>query len=86
VSGRELQRFLPADVGAMPPMAAPKPVPGPALVRDYQAVQSHTAVQLRQALAAHGGNQSRAAQALGLTVRQFSYRLKKLGLQNVDNL
>ncbi|MFO0004231.1 MAG: helix-turn-helix domain-containing protein, partial [bacterium] len=28
----------------------------------------------------HGGNRSRAAQALGLTLRQFSYRCKKLGL------
>jgi Nif-specific regulatory protein len=79
VSGRELQRFLPADLNAGAPLAAPKAAPGAALVRDYQAVQSHTAAQLRQALAAHGGNQSRAAQALGLTVRQFSYRLKKLG-------
>ena len=86
VSGRELQRFLPADMGAVAPLAVPKPMPGPALVRDYQAVQSHTAVQLQQALAAHGGNQSRAAQALGLTVRQFGYRLRKLGLHNVDNL
>ena len=80
VSSRELQRFLPAGRGVE--VAAP----GPALVRDYLAVQSHTAAQLQQTLAAHGGNQSRAAQALGLTVRQFSYRLRKLGIQNVDNL
>ena len=80
VSSRELQRFLPVGPGTE---VAP---PGPALVRDYQAVQSHTAAQLQQTLAAHGGNQSRAAQALGLTVRQFSYRLRKLGLHNVDNL
>jgi len=32
------------------------------------------------------GNQSRAAQALGLTVRQFSYRLQKLRLHNVNNV
>ncbi|MDO9405296.1 MAG: sigma 54-interacting transcriptional regulator [Polaromonas sp.] len=56
------------------------------LVRDYQPVQSHPAEQLEQALKAHGGNQSRAAQALGLTVRQFSYRLRKMAGQNVDNL
>ena len=80
VSSRELQRFLPVGLGAE---VAP---PGPAGVRDYQAVQSHPAAQLQQALAAHGGNQSRAAQALGLTVRQFNYRLRKLGLHNVDNL
>jgi Nif-specific regulatory protein len=86
VSSRELQRFLPAAKGNEAPLTAPKPAPGPVLVRDYQAVQSHTAAQLQQALAAHGGNQSRAAQALGLTVRQFAYRLRKLSLQNVDNL
>ena len=34
---------------------------------------------LRAALAAARGNKSRAAQALGLTLRQFDYRLKKLG-------
>jgi Nif-specific regulatory protein len=42
--------------------------------------------ELHQALAAHGGNQSRAAQALGLTVRQFAYRLRKFDEQNVANL
>ena len=89
VSGRELQRFLPAGLGdevAAPEMQQPKMASGPPLVRDYLAVQSHTPSQLRQTLATHGGNQSRAAQALGLTVRQFSYRLQKLSSQNVDNL
>ena len=94
VSGPELERFLPTGLDAAAaehlPMAtlAGKPMPitaGP-LVRDYQAAQSHSAAQLQQALHAHGGNQSRAAQALGLTVRQFSYRLRKIGLHNVDNL
>ena len=31
--------------------------------------------------AQHHGNQSRAAQSLGLTLRQFSYRLRKAGLR-----
>ncbi len=65
-----------------------KPASAP-LVRDYRAVQSHPMAQLQQALAAHGGNQSRAAQALGLTVRQFAYRMSKLGKldqQSVANL
>jgi Nif-specific regulatory protein len=52
----------------------------------YQPAQSHTSAQLEQALQAHGGNQSRAAQALGLTARQLGYRLKKMGLRNGDNL
>ena len=49
------------------------------LVRDYRVATSHPVAELQQALAAHGGNQSRAAQALGLTARQFSYRLRKFG-------
>ena len=94
VTGKELERFLPkaqdADPGApaMRQNALPAVPPSAfaAEVRDYQSARSHSALQLQQALAAHGGNQSRAAQAMGLTVRQFSYRLQKLGLHNVDNL
>jgi Nif-specific regulatory protein len=83
VHAKELRRFLPADNGDAPllkPVAASAHAALPPLVRDYQTVQSHSAVQLQQALQAHGGNQSRAAQALGLTARQFGYRLRKLGL------
>ena len=94
VSGPELERFLPTGLDAaaaehlpMAPLAGkPMAITAGPLVRDYQAAQSHSAAQLQQALHAHGGNQSRAAQALGLTVRQFSYRLRKMGLHNVDNL
>lgn len=89
VSGRELERFLPSTISTKPPtkpVAAPLAMASAPLVRDYQTAQSHSATQLREALAAHGGNQSRAAQAMGLTVRQFGYRLKKLGQHNADNL
>jgi len=97
VSGKELIRYLPADnqdrqdIKATQSAAAASHASLPqALVRDYQAVQSHSAAQLQQALRAHGGNQSRAAQAIGLTARQFGYRLQKLGVQlgaqSVDNL
>ncbi|CAG9177173.1 Nitrogen fixation protein VnfA [Cupriavidus pampae] len=51
-----------------------------ALVRPYVTAQSHSAQQLRQALIECGGNKSRAAQLLGLTVRQLVYRLEKLGV------
>ena len=88
VSARELERFLPAEQSFQthaeaPIAAAPSASPWPALhtnpvVRDYQSAQSHSPEQLKQALLAHGGNQSRAAQAVGLTVRQFAYRLQKL--------
>ncbi len=91
VSAPEVERFLPPEQDAAPAMAsaghahAPPGEAAPA-VREYQPARSHSAAQLQQALLAHGGNQSRAAQALGLTVRQFSYRLRKMGLHNVDNL
>jgi Nif-specific regulatory protein len=92
VSGEELARFLPQEAQSQAlnqtmslPAGQKSTAPLP-VVRDYQAVQSHPAAQLQQALKDHGGNQSRAAQALGLTVRQYSYRLRKLGTHNVDNL
>jgi Nif-specific regulatory protein len=89
VSAEELERFLPHEQDSrMPsqPAATQQAAVSVPVVRDYLAAQSHPAVQLQQALRDHGGNQSRAAQALGLTVRQFSYRLRKLGLHNVDNV
>lgn len=55
--------------------------PPPPLVRPYQSADSHDADTLQDALTRHGGNQSRAAQSLGLTLRQFGYRLKKAGLR-----
>ena len=93
VSSQELQRFLPAAQGSSDNHLGGSDTrdrPGRAglgvarvaaapLVRDYRAAHSHLASQLKQALAEHGGNQSRAAQALGLTARQFNYRLRKLG-------
>ena len=84
VSARELERFLPHEsLVAVPPpnvhevlpLALPAALP---LVRGYLSADSHSATQLQQALATHGGNQSRAAQAVGLTARQFSYRLRKI--------
>lgn len=50
-------------------------------MRDYRSVHSHTEPALREALARSGGNQSRAAQLLGLTPRQFAYRWKRLSSQ-----
>ena len=81
VTARELERFMP-DAGA-PEAAADLPAQAllPATVRDYQPAASHTAALLQQVLQAHQGNQTRAAQQLGLTLRQFSYRLRKAGLR-----
>jgi Nif-specific regulatory protein len=90
VTAVALERFMPESSppapGAVdgPRSSAPQAAPGPApdaLVRDYQSANSHTAEHLRKALDQHQGNQSRAAQSLGLTLRQFSYRLRKAGLR-----
>ncbi|MGP5475270.1 sigma-54 interaction domain-containing protein [Pseudomonas helleri] len=50
-------------------------------IRPYVSAESHSPETLTRALAQTGGNKSRAAQVLGLTSRQFNYRLKKLGLE-----
>ncbi|MGV3679708.1 MAG: sigma-54 interaction domain-containing protein [Acidovorax sp.] len=83
VTGEELDRFLPNVAAASPPpaAAAPQPLTELPLVRDYAPAHSHSAQTLQAALADHHGNQSRAAQSLGLTLRQFSYRLRKAGLR-----
>jgi len=82
VTAADLERFLPAapeTVSAARAMSAPPPVaPPPSLVRDWRPSDSHALQELEAALARHGGNQSRAAQSLGLTPRQFAYRLRKL--------
>ncbi|MBL8388276.1 MAG: sigma 54-interacting transcriptional regulator [Hydrogenophaga sp.] len=84
VHAADLPRFVPEAL-ATPPSPAPRSSP-PAdiaapLVRAYQSAESHDAPTLQAALTRHGGNQSRAAQSLGLTLRQFSYRLRKAGLR-----
>ena len=86
VTEAALQRFvqLPVPDVASQPLAAPVAlfnVPNAMpLVRMYAPADSHAASALQAALQAHGGNQSRAAQSLGLTVRQFSYRLRKIAM------
>ena len=91
VTRGELDRFLPAAAAPLPPSppsaSAQQIVSGPPLaaaaplVRDYAPAQSHSVQVLQTALAEYHGNQSRAAQSLGLTLRQFSYRLRKAGLK-----
>ena len=60
------------------PLAPPVDPTRPPLVREYRSHESHERSALLDALERAGGNKSRAAQALGLTVRQFAYRLQKL--------
>jgi Nif-specific regulatory protein len=63
--------------------AGTAPAPAPAAgaeaqaVRAYWPVDSHPLPVLQAALTRHHGNQSRAAQSLGMTPRQFTYRLRR---------
>jgi Nif-specific regulatory protein len=66
------------DESSHDPASHRAPVP----VRPYRHVDSHPARALVEALEQSGGNKSRAAQQLGMTPRQFSYRWQKLGLPN----
>ena len=80
ISQAEVERFLPAGPAtalALKPVTALQPDAAPA-VREYRELHSHSAQELRQAMARHGGNQSRAAQSLGMTPRQFGYRWRRL--------
>lgn len=69
---------IPATFSA--PLPATIPQPGVASVRAYQAVQPGDRTQIEAALAQTNGNKSRAAQLLGMTLRQLNYRIKVLGL------
>ena len=89
VTAGDLRRFMPAPgagpkalrtaSAARPPPPAGDPAVATPWVREYLPAHHHPAEQLLAALQAHGGNKSRAAQSLGLTLRQLTYRLKKIG-------
>jgi Nif-specific regulatory protein len=66
-------RSLPVQSSAAPPTA-------PGAVRAYFAVQENDRTTIEQALHNSNGNKSRAAQQLGLTLRQLSYRMSLLGI------
>lgn len=62
-----------------PPPAAPVAAARSG-IRAYQPVTTDERMQILMALEAHGGNKSRAANALNLTLRQFNYRIQILGI------
>ncbi len=87
ISQAEVERFLPAGAAtalalkpaaALPRDATPSGDSSAPIIREYRELHSHSAQELRQAMARHGGNQSRAAQSLGMTPRQFGYRWRRL--------
>ena len=76
--------FQAAGASVPSPQSAAAQVPDPAAAapmaqaRHYQWVREEDRDPLEAALQQAGGNQARAARAMGLTARQFSYRLRKL--------
>ncbi len=68
---------LPQDV---PRQAVPEAPPASSIVRSYSTVGSAERSQIQAALATHGGNKSRTAKALNLTLRQLNYRIQVLGI------
>jgi Nif-specific regulatory protein len=52
----------------------------PSLIRSYQSVSESERDRIAAALAAHGGNKSRTAKALNLTLRQLNYRIQVLAI------
>ena len=60
--------------------ALPHHTAGEPRVRAYHSVQESDRAALETALRDSNGNKSRAAQSLNMTLRQFNYRLKILGI------
>ncbi len=85
VTGQDIAAILSADApktardpgGPEDRDAAPMPLWSS---RPYAGSDSHSAADLQNAVTRCGGNKTRAAQLLGLTGRQFSYRWQKSGL------
>ena len=78
---RDVERFLTTDSPEEGLQTEPGFYPETAAaagLRPYATASSHTREQLARALRSSGGNKSRAAQLLGLTGRQFSYRWGKM--------
>ena len=78
-------RSVPVD---SPPMSAaaaaasPSSYNGASMNRPYSWVRKDEAEAIAEALKHTGGNKTRAAAILGMSPRQFRYRLEKLGLPN----
>ncbi len=66
---------------ASPPPEMTSPPTTSASVRAYHPVQESDRAAIEAALAETGGNKSRAAQKLGLTLRQFNYRMQVMGIE-----
>jgi len=78
ISAREVEQVIRSEAAGTPALPSPAGVPSAASVRPYLPAASHDRAQIEQALAQTHGNKSRAAQLLGLTLRQLNYRMKRL--------
>jgi Nif-specific regulatory protein len=91
ISEKEVMAVLQAETHSQMQMQAPPSTsfaipPTPAMssngggVRAYHPVQESDRAAIEIALLETGGNKSRAAQKLGLTLRQFNYRMQVMGI------
>jgi Nif-specific regulatory protein len=90
IGEREVSAVLQAETHSQmqmqtpPPSLATPPMPHHAAngagVRAYHPVQESDRAAIEAVLAETGGNKSRAAQKLGLTLRQFNYRIQVMGI------
>ncbi|HBU30305.1 MAG TPA: sigma-54-dependent Fis family transcriptional regulator, partial [Thiobacillus sp.] len=78
VSAREVEHVIRSEAVGAPDAQPLNAAPAAGTVRPYLPAQSHDQTQIEQALAQTHGNKSRAAQLLGLTLRQLNYRMKRL--------
>ncbi len=78
IAARDVEHVIRGEAVAEPHVPALYSPPSASSVRPYLPAQSHNRQQIEQALAQTQGNKSRAAQMLGLTLRQFNYRLQRL--------
>jgi Nif-specific regulatory protein len=78
ISAHEVERVIHSEAVAAPDALLPAAAPTATGVRPYLPAQSHDRLQIEQALTQTHGNKSRAAQLLGLTLRQLNYRMKRL--------
>jgi Nif-specific regulatory protein len=91
ISEKEVIAVLQAESHSQMQMQAPPPTslatapvtstPAGASVRAYHPVQESDRSAIEAALSETGGNKSRAAQKLGLTLRQFNYRIQVMGIE-----
>ena len=78
ISGREVEHVIRSEAAGAPEVPMLYSPPSSGTVRPYLPAASHDRQQIEQALAQTHGNKSRAAQLLGLTLRQLNYRMKRL--------